>query len=64
MTKYHLAEDSKTSISTIFTAASSSELDQISIIKKQMFVFDINNVFICNKEVLSKAIKAIKLLNR
>jgi hypothetical protein len=62
--KHGLVKDSRALILTIFTAATLLELDQISRIEKYAFIFNINSVFIYSSEVLSEAIKALKLLNR
>jgi hypothetical protein len=62
--KYCFIEDSEVLTLTISTVFTLLELNQISIIEKYAFTFNINNVLIHSREVLSEAIKIIKLLNR
>lgn len=62
--KHRFIKDFKALISTLFTAAILLEPDQIFIIEKYIFAFNINNVLIYNKKVLSEVIKTIKVLNK
>lgn len=62
--KYCFAEDSEALIPTTFTAAILLESDQIAIIEKYTFAFDIDSILICGGKMISETIEAIKLLNR
>jgi hypothetical protein len=63
MAENRFIEDSEVLTFITFTVTILLKLNQISIIEKYVFNFNINDVLIRGKKVIPKAIKAIRLLN-
>ena len=62
--KHHFIKDSRVLTLIIFIITTLLKLNYIFIIKKYIFIFNINDVFIYNKKAILEVIKIIRLLDK
>lgn len=62
--KNRCIKDSEVLIFTMFIVTTLLKPNQISIIKKYVFIFDINDILIRDKKVIFEVIETIRLLNK